>query len=71
MALPRRKLPLREIAPAEECRATSIKKYLNAGTIGAAVYDTKRQSKLDPFVEKLFRLVEDGGGQRRASSGAR
>jgi len=52
MAL-REKLPLREIARRTGMSRNTIKKYLNAGTIEPQFMTPKRQSKLDPFAEKL------------------
>ncbi len=52
MAL-REKLPLREIARRTGMSRNTIKKYLNAGTIEPKFATPERQSKLDPFSEKL------------------
>lgn len=52
MAL-REKLPLREIARRTGMSRNTIKKYLNAGTIEPQFATPERQSKLDPFAEKL------------------
>ena len=52
MAL-REKLPLREIARRTGMSRNTIKKYLNAGTIEPQFAAPERQSKLDPFAEKL------------------
>ena len=52
MAL-REKLPIREIARRTGMSRNTIKKYLNAGTIEPQFATPERQSKLDPFSEKL------------------
>jgi len=52
MAL-REKLPLREIARRTGMSRNTIKKYLNAGTIEPQFATPERQSKLEPFSEKL------------------
>jgi transcriptional regulator with XRE-family HTH domain len=52
MAL-REKLPLREIARRTGMSRNTIKKYLNADTIEPQFMTPDRQSKLDPFAEKL------------------
>lgn len=52
MAL-REKLPLREIARRTGMSRNTMKKYLNAGTIEPQFMTPERQSKLDPFAEKL------------------
>ena len=52
MAL-REKLPLREIARRTGMSRNTIKKYLNADTIEPQFTTPDRQSKLDPFAEKL------------------
>ena len=52
MAL-RQKLPLREIARRTGMSRNTINKCLNAGTIEPQFATPERQSKLDPFAEKL------------------
>jgi len=49
----REKLPLREIARRTGMSGNTIKKYLNADTIEPQFMTPDRQSKLDPFAEKL------------------
>jgi transcriptional regulator with XRE-family HTH domain len=49
----RDKLPIREIARRTGMSRNTIKKYLNAGTIKPQFVTPERQSKLDPFAEKL------------------
>ncbi len=49
----RDKLPIREIARRTGMSRNTIKKYLNAGTIEPQFATPERQSKLDPFAEKL------------------
>jgi transposase len=52
MAL-REKLPIREIARRTGMSRNTIKKYLNAGTIEPQFTTPERQSKLDPYADKL------------------
>ena len=52
MAL-REKLPIREIARRTGMSRNTMKKYLNAGTIEPHFTTSERQSKLDPFADKL------------------
>lgn len=47
------KLAIREIARQTGLSRNTIKKYLNAGTIEPQFATLERQSKLDPFFEKL------------------
>jgi len=49
----RDQLPIREIARRTGMSRNTIKKYLNAGTIEPQFATPERQSKLDPFAEKL------------------
>jgi len=55
MAL-REKLPLREIARRTGMSRNTIKKHLNADTIEPQFTTPDRQSKLDPFADKLLWL---------------
>lgn len=48
-----RRMALREIARRTGMSRNTIKKYLNAGTIEPQFATPDRQSKLDPFAEKL------------------
>ncbi len=52
MAL-REKLPIRVIARRTGMSRNTIKKYLNAGAIEPQFTTPDRQSKLDPFADKL------------------
>lgn len=52
MAL-RKKLLIREIARWTGMSRNTIRKYLNAGTIKPLFATPERQSKLDPFADKL------------------
>jgi transcriptional regulator with XRE-family HTH domain len=62
MAL-REKLPLREIARRTGMSRNTIKKYLNAGTIEPQFATPERQSKLDPFAEKLAGWLKTEAGK--------
>ncbi len=64
MAL-REKLPLREIARRTGMSRNTIKKYLNAGTIEPQFATPERQSKLDPFAEKLAGWLKTEAGKSR------
>jgi transposase-like protein len=62
MAL-REKLSTREIARRTGMSRNTITKYLNAGTIEPQFTTPERQSKLDPFADKLTGGAEDRGRQ--------
>jgi transposase len=64
MAL-RERLPLREIARRTGMSRNTIKKYLNAGTIEPQFATPERQSKLDPFAEKLAGWLKTEGAKSR------
>ena len=64
MAL-REKLPIREIARRTGMSRNTIKKYLNAGTIEPQFATPERQSKLDPFAEKLAGWLKTEAGKSR------
>jgi len=64
MAL-REKLPLREIARRTGMSRNTIKKYLNADTIEPQFTTPDRQSKLDPFAEKLTGWLKTEAGKSR------
>ena len=64
MAL-RENLPLREIARRTGMSRNAIKKYLNAGTIEPQFETPERQSKLDPFAEKLAGWLKAEAGKSR------
>ncbi len=64
MAL-REKLPIREIARRTGMSRNTIKKYLNAGTIEPQFTTPERQSKLDPFAEKLANWLKTEAGKAR------
>lgn len=64
MAL-RQKLPLRKIARRTGMSRNTIKKYLNAGTIDPQFSTPERQSKLDPFAEKLAGWLKTEAGKSR------
>jgi len=64
MAL-RQKLPLREIARRTGMSRNTIKKYLNAGTIEPQFATPERQSKLDPFAEKLAAWLKTESAKSR------
>ncbi len=64
MAL-REKLPLREIARRTGMSRNTIKKYLNASTIEPQFATPERQSKLDPFAEKLAGWLKTEAGKSR------
>lgn len=64
MAL-RENLPLREIARRTGMSRNAIKKYLNAGTIEPQFATPERQSKLDPFAEKLAGWLKAEAGKSR------
>lgn len=64
MAL-REKLPIREIARRTGMSRNTIKKYLNAGTIEPHFATPERQSKLDPFADKLAGWLKTEGAKSR------
>jgi len=64
MAL-REKLPIREIARRTGMSRNTITKYLNAGTIEPQFTTPERQSKLDPFAEKLAGWLKTEAGKSR------
>jgi transcriptional regulator with XRE-family HTH domain len=64
MAL-RENLPLCEIARRTGMSRNTIKKYLNAGTIEPHFATPERQSKLDPFSEKLAGWLKTGSANSR------
>ncbi len=64
MAL-REKLPIREIARRTGMSRNTIKTYLNAGTIEPQFTTPERQSKLDPFAEKLAGWLKTEAGKSR------
>ena len=64
MAL-REKLPLREIARRTGMSRNTIKKYLNADTIEPQFTTPERQSKLDPFADKLTGWLKTEAGKSR------
>ena len=64
MAL-REKLPIREIARRTGMSRNTIKKYLSAGTIEPQFMTPERQSKLDPFAEKLAGWLKTEAGKSR------
>ena len=64
MAL-REKLPRREIARRTGMSRNTIRKYLNAGTIEPQVATPQRQSKLEPFSEKLVGWLNTEAGKSR------
>ena len=68
MAL-REKLPLREIARRTGMSRNTIKKYLNAGTIEPQFATPERQSKLDPFAEKLAGWLKTEAAKSRKQRG--
>ena len=64
MAL-REKLPIRETARRTGMSRNTIKKYLNAGTIEPEFATPERQSKLDPFAEKLASWLKTEASKSR------
>jgi transposase len=64
MAL-REKLAIREIARRTGMSRNTIKKYLNAGTIEPHFATPERQSKLDPFADKLAGWLKTEGAKSR------
>jgi len=64
MAL-REKLPIREIARRTGMSRNTIKKYLNSGMIEPQFIISARQSKLDPFAEKLASWLKTEAGKSR------
>jgi len=64
MAL-REKLPIREISRRTGMSRNTITKYLNAGTIEPQFTTPERQSKLDPFAEKLAGWLKTEAGKSR------
>ncbi len=64
MAL-REKLSIREIARRTGMSRNTITKYLNAGTIEPQFMTPERQSKLDPFAEKLAGWLKTEAGKSR------
>ncbi len=64
MAL-REKLPIREIARRTGMSRNTIKKYLNAGTIEPQFSTPERQSKLDPYADKLAGWLKSEAGKSR------
>lgn len=64
MAL-REKLPIREIARRTGMSRNTIRKYLNAGTIEPQFATPERQSKLDPYADKLAGWLKTEAGKSR------
>ena len=64
MAL-REKLPIREIARRTGMSRNTIEKYLNAGTIEPQFSTQERQSKLDPYADKLAGWLKTEAGKSR------
>ena len=64
MAL-REKLSTREIARRTGMSRNTITKYLNAGTIEPQFTTPERQSKLDPFADKLTGWLKTEAGKSR------
>jgi len=64
MAL-REKLPLRKIARRTGMSRNTITKYLNADTIEPQFTTPERQSKLDPFADKLTGWLKVEAGKSR------
>jgi transposase len=61
----REKLSVREIARRTGLSRNTITKYLNAGTIEPQFSTPERQSKLDPFAEKLAGWLKTEAGKSR------
>lgn len=61
----REKLSVREIARRTGLSRNTITKYLNAGTIEPQFTTPERQSKLDPFTEKLAGWLKTEAGKSR------
>ena len=61
----REKLSIREISRRTGLSRNTITKYLNAGTIEPQFMTPERQSKLDPFAEKLAGWMKTEAGKSR------
>ncbi len=61
----REKQSIREIARRTGLSRNTITKYLNAGTIEPQFATPERQSKLDPFAEKLTGWLKTEAGKSR------
>ncbi len=61
----REKLSIREISRRTGISRNTITKYLNAGTIEPQFTTPERQSKLDPFAEKLAGWLKAEAGKSR------
>ena len=61
----REKLSIREISRRTGLSRNTIAKYLNAGTIEPHFVTPERQSKLDPFADKLAIWLKSEAGKSR------
>ena len=61
----REKLSIREISRRTGLSRNTIAKYLNAGTIEPHFVTPERQSKLDPFADKLAGWLKSEAGKSR------